>query len=329
VSGTSGKGSTSYLLSHILTTSGYSVGFTLSPHLQKINERIQIRNKPISDSEFIRAVNKVIPVIDQMAQEPIGKPSYFEIILATALQYFADKKIDILIAEVGLEGKYDGTNVLNPLLAVLTNISLDHTRILGDTVEKIAEEATSIIKGEGISVITGVTQESVIEIVKKKAKMCSAQLILIDSNTLSNIECTKSGSTFTLRNSKRKISKLFLRLVGSYQLLNCAIAVESILALEASHFNVSDNHIKQALRTAQFPGRFEIISPIKNKYPEIILDGAHNTAKMKAFLDDLAYLYPKVRKVFHLLQVISILIIDSLLSIMQSYLIVTHPLPNS
>src|SRR3989344_3641959 len=164
VGGTSGKGSTAYLISHILTTAGYKTGLTISPHLQKINERIQINGKSISDEGFVKLLNLIIPAIEKMsfdfAQGKVGAParhrllpkasaggpSYFEILIAMAFLYFAEQKVDIAVVEVGMGGEFDATNTLYPLIAVLTNVSLDHTNILGGSVQKIARTKAGIIK---------------------------------------------------------------------------------------------------------------------------------------------------------------------------------------
>ena len=147
VGGTSGKGSTSYLISHILTTAGYKTGLTLSPHLQKVNERLQINGEQISDTKFTDLVNFITQIITQMKKMSVGAPSYFEILIAMAFKYFADQKVDIAVVEVGMGGEFDATNTLYPLIAVLTNVSLDHTNVLGRTVEKIARTKVGIVKG--------------------------------------------------------------------------------------------------------------------------------------------------------------------------------------
>lgn len=157
IGGTAGKGSTAYLISHILTTAGYKTGLTISPHLQKINERIQINNQQISDEKFVKLLNFVIPAIEDMKGisvglanpdlAPQGAPSYFEILIAMAFLYFAQNKVDIAVVEVGMGGEFDATNTLYPLVAVLTNVSLDHTNVLGGTVQKIARTKVGIIKG--------------------------------------------------------------------------------------------------------------------------------------------------------------------------------------
>ena len=286
VSGTSGKGSTAYLISHILTTAGYRTGFTMSPHLEKINERIQINGKPISDEDFIELVNLVAPAIERMKEMSVGEPSYFEITMAMAFLIFVQQEVDIAVVEVGMEGKYDASNTLKPIVAVLTNIDLDHTELLGETVEEIAKEAIEIIqtlpsKKEQI-VITGVKQPSVIKIVEEKCKEVGAKLYRL-------------GKDFEL-------TKFEVSLLGDYQKENASLAVEVVRQLKKFGFKVSDDHVKEALKTAFFPGRFEILrraSLAQDKTsPTLVLDGAHNPAKMKAFIKALESLFPEERKIF-------------------------------
>lgn len=298
VSGTSGKGSTAYFTSHILATSGYKTGFTISPHLQKVNERLQINGIEISDKEFVKMVTSMIHIIEVMKKTKVGAPSYFEILLAMAFKYFSEQKVDIAVVEVGLEGKYDATNILLPLLVVLTNISLDHTQILGDTVEKIAEEAVSVIKHS--VVVSGVSQKSVLDIVEKKCGETNARLLLLGKDFEFKIKKTGlEGSIFDFMSPGKTLEDLKLAMVGKFQLENASMAIEAVLNLKKFGFKIFENHIIKALKTAFFPGRFEVINyTLDAKRYTLLLDGAHNPAKMQAFIKSLKTFYPKERKVF-------------------------------
>lgn len=301
VSGTAGKGSTSYLISHILTTAGYKTGLTLSPHLQRINERLQINNQEIDDKSFITLLNTVIPSIEKLSVTTYSLPSYFEILIAMAFTYFAQEKVDIAVVEVGLEGKLDGTNTLTPLIAVLTNIDLDHTEILGDSVEKIAEEAVSIIKqnepeSESSVVISGVKQKTVKRIVQECARKAEALLLLLSEDfnfTVRNID--KSGSLFDFNSNSISYPQIKLSLLGEFQIENATLSIETILQLKRFGFDISEGKIREAMRTASFPGRFEVLT---YNHQTLLLDGAHNPIKMKAFLSALESFYPEKRKVF-------------------------------
>ncbi len=297
VTGTAGKGSTAYLISHILKTAGYKVGLTISPHLQKVNERLQMNGKEISEEQFVDLLNNVIPAIEKMSKTQISKPSYFEILIAMVFLYFAQEKVDLAVVEVGIEGKYDATNVLNPLMVILTNISLDHTQILGNTVEEIAKEAVQAIKQFSINnqvVITGVKQPSVIKIVEERCREVGAKLLRLGKDFDESI----------IKNYK-------LSLLGDYQKENASLAVEAILCLRELGFDIEEEAIQKALKTAFFPGRFEILRVNSSKFmvhgvyhqPStinhmLILDGAHNSAKMNAFISSLKKLFPLEKKIF-------------------------------
>jgi len=310
VGGTSGKGSTSYLISHILTTAGYKTGFTLSPHLQKVNERIQINGKEIPDLEFTEMVASMIRIIEQMKKMKIGEPSYFEILIGMAFKYFADQKVDIAVVEVGMGGEFDATNTLNPLIAVLTNVGLDHTNVLGNTVEKIAKTKAGIIKSSKLTVVTGVKQPSVVKIVEDKCKKVGAELNLLWRDFGYKIKKEDaSGIEFDFISHKITLENLNLSLVGSYQVENASLAIKTILELGKfgfSHFakasrdkKISDEAIKKALKSAFFPGRFEIINyTLDAKRYTLVLDGAHNPTKMKEFLKNLKKIFPTQKKVF-------------------------------
>lgn len=192
VGGTSGKGSTATIIACLLATK-YKVGLHTSPHLGRINERVGIFSRRplaistrgllikkdlISDDEFVALLNKIIPSIKKLESSEYGKPSYFEILTAMAFLAFAKEKVDIAVVEVGMGGRYDATNVIRPLVAVLTNVGLDHTEVLGKTVEEIAKDKVGIIK-PGIVVVSGVTQSSVTEIVKNACKENKASLSVL------------------------------------------------------------------------------------------------------------------------------------------------------
>lgn len=320
VGGTSGKGSTSYLISHILTKAGYKTGLTLSPHLQKVNERLQINGKSISDQKFTDLLNSILSSIEGMKRMKVGAPSYFEILVAMSFLYFSKEKVDIAVVEVGMGGEFDATNTLNPLVAVLTNVGLDHTNILGKTVEKIAGTKAGVIKKlemrnekleigrennshlssfiSHLVVVSGVKQASVIKIVKGKCKKVGAKLFRLGKDFDYKIKkVSHEGSVFdlTIDNDRvLQLNDLNISLLGEYQVENASLAIEVVLNLKKFGLEVSENVIRKSLSTAFFPGRFEVFGgPVAT--PLIVLDGAHNPTKMKAFIYSLKKLYPKER----------------------------------
>ena len=188
ITGTSGKSSTSYLISSILKEAGYTVGLHISPHLVSPTERIQINNTPISDSEFVELVNVVIPYVESMKKSRFIKPTYFEILVTMTFLAFVKHKIDIAVVEVGLGGRFDGTNVvMRTLVSVITNVGLDHTQVLGDTVEKIIDDKKEIIK-PGCVVVSGATQPSVQAIIEKKCKETNVPVEFLTMKNLSHIK---------------------------------------------------------------------------------------------------------------------------------------------
>ncbi len=307
VGGTSGKGSTATIIASILSTK-YKVGLHTSPHLVKINERIKIIDKrkalsvkrkvDIVDDEFTALLNEIIPFVNKVEKSSYGKPSYFEIVTAMAFVYFKDQKVDIAVIEVGMGGRYDATNVVKPLVAVLTNVGLDHTEILGDTVEKIATDKVGIIK-KGIQVISAVTQPSVVRIIVEKCKKEKARLSLLGrdfSYKINNIG--EEGSVFDYK-GKLKFKNLRLRLLGQHQIENATLAIRAIEVINNPITQLTNNpinsqiineeNIRNGLMRAFIPGRLEII----NKKPLIILDGAHNSDKVKALIYSIRKIFPK------------------------------------
>ena len=337
VTGTSGKGSTSYLISKILISAGYKTGLTISPHIQKASERIQINNKQISDGEFIRIINRFPEIVEKMKKEGFEEPTYYEMLLSIAFVYFAQQKLDIAVVEVGIEGKYDATNLVDAPVVVLTNIGLDHTEILGDTVEKITSEAVFAIRKKSI-VVTGEEKKEVLKIINDRCIDTDSKLFRL--NKIFSFEINKEDSeginfNFNLqgRTLFSSIKNVDLSLAGDYQAKNAALAITAVLNLEKFGFKISEKNIRDALASSFFPGRFEIINlgaevasenfrvhnagsaSLKNKKSDnanahsenfessprslkVVLDGAHNVDKMKAFLSSLNKYFPDEKKIF-------------------------------
>ena len=263
IAGTSGKGSTCYLISCLLKAHGFKVGLHLSPHLTDVRERFQIDNKIISKKEIIFYLNKLIPFVDKVKHSKYGKMSYFEILVGLAYFIFSEKKVDYAVMETGLGGLYDATNVVDRpnKVAVLTKIGHDHTKILGKTLKEIAFQKAMIINKNSLAV--SIYQEKEAEkAIKEVAKKKQAKLHFIDpSNSL--------GMTQGLG------------LIGEYQKENASLALETVsLLAKRDRFKVDEKKILQVFTTAHFIGRFDVK---KTKGKTIILDGAHNPQKMEAF----------------------------------------------
>ena len=281
--GTSGKGSTATILSHILTTAGYKTGLTISPHLQSMTERIQINGEPIELPVLESLVAGRKTPLQQMKEGPYGLPSYYEVLLGLAFLQFAKEKVGVAVVEAGLGGSFDGTNVIHPVAGIITTIGLDHTDILGDTIEKIAKDKTGIIKRK-MDVIVGADQPSVQDIAMIAAEAAGDQCLRIGKEFSYNVtEATFRGSSFDLTLKGKTISNLFVSLAGEHQVHNASLAAVCALRLENKGFSVGERVIRRALKTVFVPGRFELVE----QFPKVVIDGAHNPDKIKALLDSL------------------------------------------
>ncbi len=289
VGGTSGKGSTCYLISSILTAAGYKTGLHVSPHLEYIGERMQINGVAITENDFAELVSWIQPFIEEIGMTSgLGKPTYFEVLVALAFEYFRRSGVEIAIVEVGLGGERDATNVLAPLVAVLTNVDLDHTEILGNTVEKIARDKAGIIK-QNMRVISAAKQPSVRAIIEKRCREKNVSLMLIGREVTYSVNTSDSHhSRFSLATPKKNYTDLTISLLGRHQIENAACAVAAVEALEEAGIAIPYAALHQGLAVCRVPGRMEVIS----RSPLIILDGAHNPAKMRALIDAIREIFP-------------------------------------
>ncbi len=273
VGGTSGKGSTSTMIATMLTAAGYRTGLHMSPHLQLMNERHQINNQIASTSRLVELFAHVKLAMATVAQKnPFGAPSYFEAQVALAFYYFQQEAVDIAVIEVGLGGYIDATNVLKADVAVLTNVGLDHTAILGDTIEKIIRDKAGIIKPNQ-KVVSGVKQPSARQIVAKRCKAKEAELWQLGETIKYN---PTDGVAFSLTLPNKTYNDLELKMQGNFQLDNAACAVAAVEILP--DFDIPESAICKGLLNAHIPGRMEVVQ----RDPTVILDGAHNPEKMKA-----------------------------------------------
>ena len=289
VGGTNGKGSTVAFLRSILQAAGYRVGTFTSPYFEHFNERISINGLSIQDEELIELTNVIKPLADELDQTELGGPTEFEVITAMSLYYFAKMSpVDVVIYEVGLGGRFDSTNVIHPLLSIITSIGLDHTAILGDTYEEIAFEKAGIIKN-GVSVITGVKQPAALEVIRKKALEGKSPLYhLGDEFSASSRESLDRGEEFSFSSMFGQIQKLETSMIGSHQVENaaCAVMASQVLANYYS-FMIEEEHIREGLIQAYWPGRLEILS----ENPLVLIDGAHNEEGINALAGEIKSRY--------------------------------------
>lgn len=285
VGGTNGKGSTVTFLRSILQTAGFRVGTFTSPYFEQFNERISINGHPISDEELVELTNVIKPLADELDHTELGGPTEFEVITAMSIYYFAKMSpVDVVIYEVGLGGRFDSTNVIHPLLSIITSIGLDHTAILGDTYEQIAFEKAGIIKN-GVSVITGVKQPEALDVIKRKALEGKSPIYHLGNEfTASSRESLERGEKFTFSSMFGQIQDLSTSMIGSYQVDNaaCAVMASQVLASYYS-FMIEEEHIRDGLIQAYWPGRLEVLS----EDPLVLIDGAHNEEGINALASEI------------------------------------------
>ena len=282
VVGTNGKGSVSTAMSYILKSAGYKTGLFTSPYIVEFGERIQINNTYISHEDIASLTAIIKEKTDLMESEDLY-PTVFEVTTALALLYFAKEDCDIVILEAGIGGEHDSTNIIpSPLECIFMSISLDHTEMLGDTVEKIATEKSGIIK-KGSAVISypdkgeefgyiPQTKEAV-DVILNKCKAEGCEFILPDINSLEIIRSDISGSEFIFENQK-----IITRLCAAHQIANMTTAVTAMKKLRDFGFMISDENIAQGIYNFTIPGRMEVVS----QGPLIVLDGGHNEGCLKA-----------------------------------------------
>lgn len=289
IGGTNGKGSTVTFLRCILEEAGYTVGTFTSPFFEQFNERISINGKPISDQEMIELTNIIKPLADELEASEHGGPTEFEVITAMSFYYFAKQNpVDIVLFEVGLGGQFDSTNIIHPLLSIITSIGMDHVNILGDTYEQIAFEKAGIIKS-GTPIITAVKQPEALGVIEAKAKEIKAPLYQLGSEfSISNHQTRTKGEEFAFTSFYKTMSQLQISMLGKHQTENASLAIMAGQLLNMFYsFMIEESHIREGLNRAYWPGRMELIS----EQPLVIMDGAHNEEGIEALVQELKERY--------------------------------------
>ncbi len=274
VGGTNGKGSVCNILQSVLTNNGYKVGVYTSPHLQRFSERFIIDSIEITKEDVILLVQKLKPIIDEMIKSD-NSPTFFEIVTAMAFQYFFDKSVDYAIVEVGLGGRFDATNIVEPALTIITNISLEHQKILGKKIEDIAFEKAGIIK-ENVPIITAATNKALVTITTV-AREKNASLNIIDRKSWRRISYSIEGQKFLIKGILKEYN-VKTHMIGLHQGENIALSIAAIENLQMNGLYITDEAIKEGIKNTAIFGRMEIAS----FNPTIILDGAHNIAGINA-----------------------------------------------
>lgn len=279
IAGTNGKGSVSHMLASILQEAGYKTGLYTSPHLKDFRERIKINGEMITEKYVTCFVEKNQELFSAL------KPSFFEMTVAMAFKYFADQHVDIAVIEVGLGGRLDSTNIITPLVSVITNISFDHMALLGDTLEKIASEKAGIIK-PGIPAVVGTRDSQYDFVFEKKAQECNTSLEFASDNW----QVTRNtDGTYDLDNREGiAFPKLESELKGLYQRKNIPAVLEAILSLRENGCNISDTHVRSGIaNTIKNTGLFGRWQQLAEK-PRTICDTGHNIDGLTEVMAQLA-----------------------------------------
>jgi dihydrofolate synthase/folylpolyglutamate synthase len=296
VGGTNGKGSVCRFLESVLINSGYNVGTYTSPHLQRFSERFVINNEEIPESEIEKLISKIKPIIDEMEIND-NIPTFFEIVTAMVFQFFKVKKVDFAIIEVGLGGRYDATNIVNPIVSIITNVSYEHQNILGDKIEDISFQKAGIIKND-IPTVTAATGKA-LDVIKKTSLQKNSNLTVIRNDSWNILSTGLYGQELKI-NGFLKEYNLKTSMIGKHQAENAAITIATLETLQMNGIYITDDAINDAFEKTKNPGRMEIID-IK---PIILLDGAHNVAGMnflKTAIED-NFVYEKLIIIFGILR---------------------------
>ena len=274
VAGTNGKGSTTAMITKMLRGLGYKVGMYTSPYLEEFEERMQINRVNIPKVILGELMDKVKSAVDIVINEGFTHPTEFEIITTLMYLYFSEEKVDYAVVEVGLGGRLDSTNVMNPLVSVITSISKDHTNLLGNSIKEIALEKAGIIK-EGIPVISYPQVKEAIEVIKEVAEKNNAELIEVNINKGQLIEVINEDNHYqrVKVNIKENEYNIQLPLLGEHQINNLVLALETFFKIaELENFNIEKDEVENAIKKVKWIGRLEVL---KNK-PVTVIDGAHN-----------------------------------------------------
>ena len=284
IAGTNGKGSCAAMTASVLKAAGYKTGLYTSPYLYRFNERMQINGKQIDDEVLAELVTRVKPAAEAMADHP----TEFELMTAAALLWYAQENCDLVVLEVGLGGRFDATNIIDaPECAVIMNIGLDHTAVLGDTVEQIAFEKAGIIKN-GCPVVLFQQSESVTNVVRERCEQEGSALVIPDFSQIHSEFDSLYGQSFTYKGEAYA-----LPLLGSHQLKNAATVLEVVNVLREKGWKLEQTDVEHGLYAVSWPGRFELLSD----EPLFVVDGGHNPQCAQTVAENLLHYFPDKRRI--------------------------------
>jgi dihydrofolate synthase / folylpolyglutamate synthase len=266
IAGTKGKGSTAAMIESSLRVAGYRTGFYTSPHLHTFRERMRVNNEFITREQFAQLVDEIEPHV--AAVEGV---TWFEIVTAIAFLFFAQSKIDVAVLEVGLGGRFDATNVVTPIVSVITSLSMDHMNLLGNSIEQIALEKAGIIKRH-VPVVSAPQVPEALDVIRRVARMRGAPLTVVQRMNSPAATPSRLEADFAYQTPNEFGGKSATPLLGAHQLINASAAVTALRVANQHGLAISEEAIHQGLATVQWPGRLEVLS----REPLLVVDGAHN-----------------------------------------------------
>lgn len=302
IAGTNGKGSTSSILGKVLIEHGYKVGFFNSPHLEEIEETIRVNDENIPEEDLVYLLEEIKPYVNKVVEEGYKHPTEFEVLTCIMFLYLYRQKVDFGVIEVGLGGRLDSTNVIKPILSIITSISLDHTNILGNTIQEITNEKAGIIK-DAIPVITCNQKDEALYIIKNKALLTKSKLTIVDSNDFVFLEIVNDDIPYqrvsvNFNNNKYTLD---LALLGKHQIINLSLAIKTLEELEKlNYIKVNINKLYKGVKNVKWKGRLEVLK----KDPFIVIDGAHNIAGIE-FLKSNIEEYFKYKNLYLILGILA------------------------
>jgi len=296
VAGSSGKGSTATMIASVLQQSGLHIGLFRSPHLSAYTERMRIDGDDISRHDWASYFNRLWPIVERMCdpstpEGAFGRPSFFEVVFAVSALYFVEADLEWVVLEAGMGGRLDATSTAVPRVAVVTNVSLEHTHVLGTTVQEIAHEKAAIIRSEAVAV-TG-AEGVALDVVRRRAREVRVELLEVPRHVNVRIMTRSTDAQTVELCCPEGHLTASLPSGGSYQAINAATAYATCIALRQRGLILPDDAVQRGLREARIPGRFEVIS----REPLVILDGAHNAAGAEALSQSLRSMATTERRV--------------------------------
>ena len=289
VAGTNGKGSTCAFLEKVLLRAGYDVGSFTSPYLHRFTERIRYNGDEIAEADVLKLANELYPVVQEIAASELGSPTMFEVVTALAILYFAREACPYYVVwETGLGGLFDSTNVVTPLITIITNIGHDHQDILGPTLTDIATQKAGIIKS-GVPLVSAVEQAEALAVIEAQAQSKRATLYLMNREfSAQPLPARVNEQVFHFYGPFRDYKQITVTLNGSFQIKNAATALMAIEVMRQYYALIVDEDVVyEALQQTEWPGRMEMVS----EQPRIVIDGAHNPEGAEALVQALPQLY--------------------------------------